>query len=272
MKALFDQFFNGIEMKKIRLGLCLMAAFSVAHADELVDAQKAWDAKDFSTAFQLFTKLANQGNGVAQLQLGEMYGFGEGTPENAELAARWLERAVAAGTPDAAASLELVQQRKARKAEITYYTTNFSGANVAYDKFKCVNPVIPKVSTTNEDIASVNAAVNSWSECYGRFVKNMNGAIPVKNTIPVDVLNLMSQAEFQQADVLMSATYEKIASDAKKIADGIMLDNARWKAETEEYVSNSNDQQKAQIARLERLNEMDARHLKNIKDMKSIRK
>ncbi|MDN2711669.1 MULTISPECIES: tetratricopeptide repeat protein [unclassified Janthinobacterium] len=257
-------------MKKITLSFCLMMAFGAAYADELADAQKAWEAKDFSTAFQKFTKLANQGNSAAQLQLGEMYGFGEGTTEDAAQARHWLKQAAASGNPEAAASLELVQQRSARKADIAYYTTNFDGAAAAYGKFNCTQPVIPKVSTKNEEINSVNAAVNAWVDCYGRFVKNLNAAMPVTNTIPPDIIKLMNNEEFVRADALISKTYQGIASDGQTVADVIIADNIRWKKDTEEFVSNSNEQHKAQLLKLENDNDQESRNLRHLKDMKSI--
>jgi hypothetical protein len=259
-----------VKMKKITLSFCLMMAFGAVHADELADAQKSWEAKDFSTAFQKFTKLAKQGNSAAQLQLGEMYGFGEGTTEDAAQATYWLKQAAASGNPEAAASLDLVQQRSARKTDIAYYTTNFDGANVAYGKFNCTHPVIPKVSTKNTEITSVNSAVNAWVDCYGRFVKNLNAAMPIANTIPSDILKLMSNEEFVKADVLISETYKKIANDSQKVADGIIADNVRWKKDTEEFVYNSNAQHKAQLVKLENDNDQEERNLRNLQEMKRI--
>ncbi|SDH81685.1 tetratricopeptide repeat protein [Janthinobacterium sp. YR213] len=257
-------------MKKITLSFCLMMAFGAVHADDLADAQKSWEAKDFSTAFQKFTKLAKQGNSAAQLQLGEMYGFGEGTTEDVAQATYWLKQAAASGNPEAAASLDLVQQRSARKTDIAYYTTNFDGANVVYGKFNCTHPVIPKVSTKNTEITSVNSAVNAWVDCYGRFVKNLNAAMPITNTIPPDILKLMSNEEFVKADVLISETYKKIANDSQKVADGIIADNVRWKKDTEEFVYNSNAQHKAQLVKLENDNDQEERNLRNLQEMKRI--
>lgn|GEM_PF-644304 len=227
-------------MKKLALAVCLLLTFGRAGADELADAQTLWETKDFIHAFQGFTRLANAGNAAAQLQLGEMYGFGEGTPEDASKAVYWLKQAAEHGNREAPQSLALLQERGARKAEIAYYTTHFDGAAVAYDKFACVRPTIPAVSTKNAEIVSVNAGINAWSECYGRFVRNLNGALPAEKTIPADILKLMSNEEFIRAGLQINAKYSAIAGAAQKIADQIGVESGAWKTATEKFVAENN--------------------------------
>ncbi|MDC8757253.1 hypothetical protein [Janthinobacterium fluminis] len=229
-------------MSKLSLAFYLCAACGPALADELADAQKLWDNKEFVRAFQGFSALAKAGHSAAQLQLGEMYGFGEGTPEDAGKAADWLNLAAAAGNREAPLALALVRERAARKNEIDYYVAHFDGAAVSYASHACVRPVIPAVSTSNGDIQATNAAVGAWRDCYGRFAAALNGAMPVTNTIPAGLLKLMNNDEFVRAGARISTTYARIAAEAQQIADQIVAENAAWKRATDAYVEKNNQE------------------------------
>ena len=227
-------------MKKISLALLLMAGIGFAQAGELQDAQKLWEGKEFYKAFQIFDKLAQQGDVSAQWQLGEMYGFGEGTPEDPVKAEYWLKQAQAKGSPEAAASLAAVHQRQNRRAEIAYYTTNFDGANAVYAKFGCARPVIPARSTTNNDVKTVNASIAAWNECYDRFMANLRNVAPIDKTIDPAILPLMSNDEFTKSSALIGKVYEKILADARLIEKSISEESNSWKQETEQYAAVNN--------------------------------
>ena len=235
-------------MKKWTLMTCALLCLGPVRADELADAQLLWEKRDFARAFQSFSALAKAGNSTAQLQLGEMYGFGEGTPEDPGQAAYWLNQAAAAGNPEAAASLALVRERGAHRTEIAYYVSNFDGAAVSYAKQNCVRPVFPARSTTNAEIEVVNGAARAWRDCYGRFAAALNGALPATNTIPPALLKLMNNDEFKRAEQLIGTTYSRIAADAQAIADQIGAENEVWKRATEEYVATNNEALKAKLA------------------------
>lgn len=226
-------------MKTLLLAL-LMVPLTAA-ADALADAQQAWQRKDYPAALQGFSALAKAGNGPAQLQLGEMLGFGEGTQEDPVQAEHWLRQAAANGVPDAAASLALVRERQARKGEIAYYTEHFDGAGRAYSLYGCARPAIPAYSATNAEIAAVNQAVNGWASCHGRFVTDLNKALPPVNTIPPGVLKLMSNAEYQQSAAQIEKVYQQFAVDAQRIAEQVESDNKTWKTATEKYVADNNE-------------------------------
>ena len=235
-------------MKKWMLTTCALLCLGPVRADELADAQLLWEKRDFARAFQSFSVLAKAGNSAAQLQLGEMYGFGEGTPEDAGQAAYWLNQAAAAGSPEAAASLALVRERGAHRTEIAYYVSNFDGAALSYAKQGCLRPVFPARSTTNAEIEAVNGVARAWRDCYGRFAAALNGALPATNTIPPALLKLMNNDEFKRAEQLIGATYTRIAADAQTIADQIGTENEAWKRATEEYVATNNQVLKAKLA------------------------
>jgi TPR repeat protein len=78
--------------------LMLMAIGRAAGAGPLDDAEAAWGRKNYSTAFQLFRSLAEQGDATAQTRLGQMYENGEGVPEDYALAALWYRRAADQGS------------------------------------------------------------------------------------------------------------------------------------------------------------------------------
>lgn len=226
--------------KSATVAVVLMAACGMLRADQLSDAQRSWENKDFATAFQRFSVLAERGVPAAQLQLGEMYGFGEGTAQNLEQAVRWLSRAQAAGNPDAAESLLLVRERSRRKDEIAYYTSRFDGAALRYENFQCVRPVIPAVSKTNQEIKAVNDTVIAWSACYGRFVQGLNRSLPATNTIPPDVLKLMSNDEYARASELITRTGQQLAVEPQQLANAVLAENQAWKTATDKYVADSN--------------------------------
>jgi hypothetical protein len=227
-------------MRKIALAMMLIASSSVVYSGELEDAQKLWDSKEFYKAFQIFNKLAQNGDASAQLQLGEMYGFGEGTTEDPAKAEYWLKQAEGKGNPEAAGSLVLVKQRQAHRADIAYYTSHFDGANAAYIKFSCIQPAIPVRSNTNEEVLAVNAEINAWAECYGRFIANMRSVVAPEKTINPDILKLMNNDEFLKSSELIGKVYGGILAKASEIEKKVGDDSASWKKSTEKFAADNN--------------------------------
>jgi TPR repeat protein len=226
--------------KNVIAAVALTALCGLLHADELGDAQRLWEKREFKQAFQQFSVLAERGVPAAQLQLGEMYGFGEGTAQDVDKAAYWLNRAKAAGQPEAAESLVLVQERQRRKAEIEYYTTHYDGAALRYDHYGCVQPTIPAVSKSNADIKAVNAAVTAWTSCYGRFVQGIGNSQPATGVIPPDLFKLMSNEEYQRASVQIENKVQQLIVEPQRLAETVMAENKAWKSATEKYVLDNN--------------------------------
>ncbi|WP_395406152.1 sel1 repeat family protein [Pseudoduganella sp. UC29_106] len=251
-------------MKKTGLLACLGLMLGTACADELGDAQMLWEKKNFAAAFQAFNRLAQAGNSAAQQQLGEMYGFGEGTNEDLGLATQWLERAVRGGSKEAPASLELVRRRAAHKADIQWYTDKFDGGDARYEKFACLAPSVPALSKTVPEIKAVDAAVGAWRECYGRFAANLNAKAAPTNTIPANVLELMNQEEFERASTHIGRVYTGIAKQAQASADEITKKMASWRKATEDYVTTYDKQNKAEMTRLQLQNDIDAKAFQNM--------
>ena len=59
------------------------------------------EAVDYATALREWTPLAEQGNALAQFNLGEMYKYGQGVPQDAKTALKWFTLAAEQGYADA---------------------------------------------------------------------------------------------------------------------------------------------------------------------------
>jgi uncharacterized protein len=204
-------------------------------ADELADGIKAWERQDYTQAHAIFSKLAAAGNPEAQRQLGEMYGFGDGVPEDMAKADEWLNKARANGSKDAAASLQAVHQRAARKADIAFYVSKYDGAELSLQKHGCVQPSFPKYSETKAEIKKIAAVMSEWQACYQRFAADLAAAMPPGKAIPEDVANIMSTSEFAAAKTRMDKAYAAMAADARKQATDLIAANDAWVKETEVY-------------------------------------
>lgn len=244
------------------LSLMFFAGLSCsAVADEMADAMKAWETQNYQQAYQIFKKLADAGNPDAQRQLGEMIGFGEGVPEDAAQAEYWIKRALALGNKEAAASLETVRQRTARKPEIARYVSAYDGADLKLEKFGCVDPVIPEVSRIKKDITEVDAKMKAWRTCYDRFESNLAAFLPVGKSIPADLAALMSVDELARAKARMQAVYDSTGSTAHEHALKIIASYDQWIVRTKEFATQFAITQKADSERRQReLNETQQRY------------
>jgi len=86
------------------LSLCLFAMLlcaGISAAADLASAQRAYQQKDYATAFKELKPLAEQGNPDAQLILGKMYMQGQGVLQDAAQAIQWLKASAEQGNADA---------------------------------------------------------------------------------------------------------------------------------------------------------------------------
>ena len=91
-------------MKKLFTGLFLIFAAAVWAGDR-EDAAAAYAKDDFTTAAILYKKAAEQGDRLAQNNLGVMYALGEGVLQDYAEAVRWFKLAAKQG--DSAAQYQL---------------------------------------------------------------------------------------------------------------------------------------------------------------------
>lgn len=224
-------------MRTLMAAVVLAAIAGAAQADDLADGIKAWESQDFTKAHKLLGKAADAGNPEAQLMVGEMYGFGEGVPEDAAIAESWIRKAQAGGHKDATESLNTLKQRGARKQDIAYFVSSYKGDDVKLEKYGCVKPTIPAESgvQTQKDIKQVRAAYDAWSACYEQFGKGLAAAQPAGKAIPPDVAKVMSLAELQQARMAMDKVYAAIATDSERQAYEIVSSYNAWAERTKNY-------------------------------------
>ena len=91
----------------------LILFFSVSSAvtafgGQFEDGIAAYERGDYATAFRLMKPLAEKGDAKAQHNLGVMYDYGRGVPQDTTKALKWYRRAADQGIPDAQHNLGLM--------------------------------------------------------------------------------------------------------------------------------------------------------------------
>jgi TPR repeat protein len=102
----------------IACGFLALAVFSNAAAGPLEDGQAASSKGDFRLAAVMYRQAADQGNAIAQLELGTYYFAGVVVAQDYAQAAKWWRMAADQGNANAQGSLARVSlQHWARCAE-----------------------------------------------------------------------------------------------------------------------------------------------------------
>jgi uncharacterized protein len=89
-------------------GLLALALMGEAMAGPLEDGRSAYVNGDYAEALRLLRPLAEQGDVSAQFQLGAMYTFGEGVPQDTKQAIIWYRKAAEQGNVNAQTKLGLM--------------------------------------------------------------------------------------------------------------------------------------------------------------------
>lgn len=228
-----------------RLLIPLLLASSAAFANDMTAAGKLLEAKEYAKALAAYTRLADAGNTEAQLRVGEMHWYGEGTPQDLQVAYRWFEKAAAAGNTDAKAALIALERRKTRGGEIDYWTSQYDGADLRSGKFDCKPPAIPELSKTNDDINATRDGIEAWRICHNGFVANLNATAPIGKRIPAEVLDMMTLDEVDRAKAHVEAVYGKVLAQVDAEVESVRTRQAAWETATERFVKDEN----ARIAR-----------------------
>ena len=226
----------------IRQALFLLAlAFSTSiYADEMSDALASHQKKDYQQAKQIFSKLADAGNLRAQEELADMYWYGDGMAVDLQQAQYWFTKAAQGGSSKAKSSLEVMKARVDRKQEIAYYTTQFDGGKLQFDKSGCTKPAIPEVSKTNVEIKKVTADIQAWSTCYTGYIQMLSNSPQGLALIPPDLTTIMSDEDLSVAAATIDQKMAGIVSNAKLTAKDVNTQVDAWKKETEAYVIKAN--------------------------------
>ena len=77
--------------------------------DAVYGVGKQYLKTDIQKAISMFELAAEQGNSYAEYQLGKIYCFGQGVPQNLEVGMEWLRASASHGNEYASALLEKVQ-------------------------------------------------------------------------------------------------------------------------------------------------------------------
>lgn len=101
----------------LRLSLLVSCASQLGsptvRAEELIEAQDAFDRGEFVTALDLFEALAEGGDAQAQYRLGVMHEQGLGTDQDNKIAARWYTLAAEQRAPEGLAALSALHLKGA---------------------------------------------------------------------------------------------------------------------------------------------------------------
>ena len=184
---------------------------------------------------------AVSGNATAQQHLGEMYFYGEAGAPDADKAALWWGKAAARGNKVAIASLDMIKQRAARRAELDYWITQYDGADLTSGEYRCPAPRFPAVSKDNEDIERYGAKMKGWEACHNGLVKHLNASLPLTRLIPQDVAKLMTTDEMEKANAHLKEVGDNISENTKVSGKLVLADFDAWRNATEAWVKEHNE-------------------------------
>ena len=140
----------------------------------------------------------------------------------------------------AIASLEMMDQRVKRRKEIDYWISGYDGEDLKSGEFRCVTPRIPAMSKINADIDRIGAAINTWQDCYNKYVTNLNAASPLTKRVPEDIRKLMKKDELEKSNTHLEQLQANLSEEAKVSSKLILADFEAWRKATEAYVSEHN--------------------------------
>ncbi|MBC3869827.1 tetratricopeptide repeat protein [Undibacterium oligocarboniphilum] len=226
----------------------LSSIAGLAFANDLTEAARLAEKKDFGHAIPIYNKLAQNGNADAQEALGELYWYGDGVKRDEQIAEKYFRQSAMGGNVKGKEFLKLIADRTANREKILYYTSQFDGKEVQLSAFQCGTPVIPEVSKTNEEIKKVQNEFSAWTNCYNRFAENLTNSLPAGKIIPKDIERLMNEDEMDAATQRMDKVYAVAASDAKKTLNELMQRQEQWKKATEDFIVANNKAVEKQIA------------------------
>jgi uncharacterized protein len=243
--------------KTILFCLSLLLCGSVL-ADELADANALFAKKSYPEALAKYTKLANAGNAEAQQHLGEMYWYGEAGEVDEGKAQAWFQKAAAKGNKVAIASLDVMKQRVARRADIDYWISKYDGSDLHSGEYRCKEPRFPALSKINDEIDAIGGKMKAWQDCYNRAIEHLNKVTPLNQLIPADLAKLMNKDEIEKATAHLQQVHDNVSEDFKVSSRLVLADFAAWRDATEAYVNEHNQMVKNAPSE-ERQRELEAR-------------
>ncbi|MFA7092313.1 MAG: tetratricopeptide repeat protein [Arcobacteraceae bacterium] len=92
----------------MKIVLSLLLFLNLCFANTFNDALEAYQKEDYTKAFGIFEKLANEGNASAQYNLGVLYYYGDGVAVDKKKAYTLLVQAADQGHEEAQISLDTI--------------------------------------------------------------------------------------------------------------------------------------------------------------------
>ena len=161
-------------MRNLTATLCLTLAVLLGSAgmsvsQDFMKGFDAWDRGDFAIALREWTPLAEQGDAVAQYNLGQMYHNGDGVPQDYKTTVKWYTLAAEQGDAYAQSNLGLMYANGDGVLQDYVY---------AHMWFNIAASSGHKNASKNRDIvaermtpADISAAQDLTRECVGKNYK-----------------------------------------------------------------------------------------------------
>ena len=162
-----------MNFKKIITGLALSMLLStgMAVAADFSKGLQAAQSGDFKTALAVWTPLAEQGNAMAQFNLGHMYANGYGVPENDKTAVKWFTKAAEQGLAEGQFNLGAMYDfgdgvpENDKTAVKWYNLASYNGnKNAGENKNKIAKQMTPADISKAQDMSSACLASN-YMDC-----------------------------------------------------------------------------------------------------------
>ena len=162
-----------MNFKKIITGLVLSMLLStgMAVAADFSKGLQAAQSGDFKTALAVWTPLAEQGNAMAQFNLGHMYANGYGVPENDKTAVKWFTKAAEQGLAEGQFNLGAMYDfgdgvPQNDKTAVKWYTlASYNGSEVARENKDAVaKQMTPADISAAQDMSS-RCLENNYRDC-----------------------------------------------------------------------------------------------------------
>jgi TPR repeat protein len=92
---------KGVHLRLFFLVFCLVFCSACLYGADLHAGRSAYERKDYASAIEELSPLAQEGNVDAQVVLAKMYMLGQGVPKDADLAEKWFRAASDKGNAEA---------------------------------------------------------------------------------------------------------------------------------------------------------------------------
>jgi hypothetical protein len=146
------------------LGLCLLLATTTPAWGGFNKGLEAYGRGDYATALAEWQPLAEHGNTLAQLNLGYMYHYGRGVPQNYTEAVKWYRRAAEQGYGLAQYNLGILYYQGrgvARNYVHAHMWFNLASATGLIDEAGTNRDKLEK-SMTSEQLARARKLAHDW--------------------------------------------------------------------------------------------------------------